>query len=60
MTTERDIRNQIEYARKEGRAEGETRGREEGLAEGKKAMAAAMKAEGIDPVVIEKITGIRP
>ena len=35
MTTERDLRNQIAYARKEGIAEGLAEGREVGLAEGR-------------------------
>ena len=35
MTTERDLRNQFEYARKEGRALGLEEGREEGRAEGR-------------------------
>ena len=35
MTTERDIRNQIAYARHEGKMEGEAKGREEGREEGR-------------------------
>ena len=51
MTTERDIRNQLAYARKEGREEG----REE-----ERATTARKLAElGVDPEIIEKATGIR-
>ena len=43
MTTERDLRNQMAYARKEAIAEGLAEGRERGLAEGR----AEGRAEGI-------------
>ena len=50
MTTERDIRNQLAYARKEGREEG----REE-----ERLMTARKLAElGVDPAIIEKATGV--
>ena len=51
MTTERDIRNQLTYARKEGREEG----REE-----ERLMTARKLAElGVDPAIIEKATGVK-
>ena len=51
MTTERDIRNQLAYARKEGREEGRTEGYEN---------AARKLAElGVDPKIIEKATGVK-
>ena len=43
MTTERDLRNQMAYARKEAIAEGLAEGREKGLAEGR----AEGRAEGL-------------
>ena len=51
MTTERDIRNQLAYARKEGPEEG----REE-----ERLMTARKLAElGVDPAIIEKATGVK-
>lgn len=51
MTTERDLRNQMAYARKEAVAEGLAEGREKGLAEGRaegvKEVAARMLAMGM-------------
>ena len=66
MTTERDIRNQIVYARDmgilegkaEGLAEGEAKGRAEGKAEGKAETALAMLANGLDIVLVSKCTGL--
>ena len=46
MTTERDIRNQIVYARDMGILEGEARGKAEGEARGKAEGEARGKAEG--------------
>ena len=51
MTTERDIRNQLAYARKEGR--------EEGRAEEREAAARRFAELGVDPEIIEKATGIK-
>jgi predicted transposase/invertase (TIGR01784 family) len=52
MTTERDLRNQIEYAKKEaieeGRAEGLEEGRAEGRAEGMNIVIRQMAAKGMD------------
>ena len=45
MTTERDIRNQIAYAR------------DEGIAQGRAEIARAMLAEKMDPALIAKCTG---
>ena len=72
MTTERDIKNQISYARKEalaegeaaglekGRAEGEAVGLEKGRAEGRADIARAMKAKGIALELIAECTGLSP
>ena len=70
MTTERDLKNQFEYARKvaiaEGMAEGRAEGKAEGLAEGRaEGMALAhveiaknMLAMGLDVDTISKATGL--
>lgn len=50
MNSERDTRNQIAYARKEGLAEGEAKGREE--------VAQNMISLGITSDVISKATGL--
>lgn len=50
MTTERDIINQKEFARQEGRAEG--------LAEAKAGIAKGMLENGIDLKLIVKLTGL--
>ena len=47
MTTERDLRNQMEYAKKEGIQEGRAEGRAEGRIEG--------RAEGINLVIRQMI-----
>ena len=74
MTTERDLRNQMAYARKEAIAEGLAEGRAEGLAEGLAEGRAEGRAEGLteatmqiaknmrsmelDVEVISKVTGL--
>ena len=58
MTTERDIRNQIAFARDKGLEEGEAKGKAEGRAEGKAEIAKAMLAEGMDLALIIKLTGL--
>ena len=62
MNTARDIRNQIEYAAEEGKAEGLTQGKAEGLAQGKAeekvAIAKSLKAEGVDISIISRTTGL--
>ena len=50
MNSERDTRNQIAYARKEGLAEGEAKGREE--------VAQNMISLGLTSDVISKATGL--
>ena len=50
MTTERDIRNQIVYARDMGILEGK--------AEGKAETALAMLSNGLDIALISKCTGL--
>ena len=70
MTTERDLRNQMDYAKKEGiqegRAEGLAEGRAEGLAEGiniviKQMIAKGMTAQQVADIVdrsVEEIEAI--
>ena len=66
MTTERDIRNQIAYARQEGRQEGREEGQQDGLkkgiakgrAEGISQVARALKAQGVDVETIVAATGL--
>ena len=62
MTTERDIRNQIAFARDKGLEEGLEKGLAEGeargKAEGKAEIARAMLAEGFDAATILKLTGL--
>ena len=52
MTTERDLKNQFAYARKEGFAVGREEGREEGRAE----VAKRMLAHGMEREQIAEIT----
>ena len=54
MTTERDLRNQMAYAKKEAIAEG----RAEGLAEGRAEIARNLKAAGVDYAIISSATGL--
>ena len=54
MTTERDIRNQIAYARDEGREEGIA----QGAAQSKAEIAKAMLAKGFDVATILELTGL--
>ena len=66
MTTERDLRNQMAYARKEaieeglaeGRAKGREEGREEGRAESCKAIAGRMLHAGVTFEQIMEFTGL--
>ena len=70
MNTERDLRNQLDYALSEGLAqgmaqglaEGMEKGMEKGMAQGeanaKAAIAKAMKNKGIDIATITECTGI--
>ena len=54
MTTERDLRNQMTYAREEGRVEG----REEGHVEERAKNAKNLRDLGVDPEIIAKATGL--
>ena len=56
MTTDRDIKNQIAYARKEGLEQGLDKGLAQGKAEGAVAIARALKAKGIALDVIADCT----
>ena len=66
MNTERDRRNQIDYARECGKAEGmvlgEAKGKAEGLAEGeakeKLNIAKNMKKAAVDSAIITECTGL--
>ena len=62
MMTENDRRNAIDYARKQGRAEGRTEGviagRAEGEMVGKLSVARRMLAAGLDPKMISEMTGL--
>ena len=62
MTTERDLRNQMEYARKIAVSEGHAEGLAEGLTEGKKLMAseiaAKLLASGMSLEQIKDLTGL--
>ena len=58
MTTERDLRNQMEYARQEAIAEGHAEGHAEGLAEGLAEAARKMVASGMTHEVVADILQI--
>ena len=64
MTTERDLRNQMAYARQEaieeGRAEGRAKGRAEGLAEGRAKGRVEGRAEGRAEVAREMLADGMP
>jgi predicted transposase/invertase (TIGR01784 family) len=58
MTTERDLRNQMEYARQEAIAEGHAEGRAEGRAEGLAEAARKMLEAGMALDVVADILQI--
>ena len=70
MNTERDLRNQLDYAISEGLAKGMAQGMEKGLAQGmtqgmtqgeanaRAAIAKTMKAKGLSPATISEYTGL--
>ena len=62
MTTERDLRNQMAYARQEaieeGHAQGHAQGLAQGLAEGRAEVANEMLADGMSLDKIAKYTGL--
>lgn len=58
MNTERDIRNQISYARECGKAEGIAEGIAEGKAEEKLAIARNLKQASVDSAIIAECTGL--
>ena len=64
MTTERDIRNQIAYAKdkgiEQGRQEGIEQGIEQGVAQGKAEIAKAMLSDGMDIALVVKYSGLSP
>ena len=58
MTTERDLRNQMAYARQEAIEEGLAGGRAEGRAEANLESAIKLKELGVAVEVISKATGL--
>ena len=58
MTTERDIHNQIEYARKEGIEKGRQEGIEEGRKEERRLIAQKCKKEGMPIEMIIRLSGL--
>ncbi|MBQ5748471.1 MAG: hypothetical protein IIV83_06715 [Bacteroidales bacterium] len=58
MNTERDIRNQIQFAADKGREEGLKRGLEEGIEKATLLMASKLKADGMDIELIIKYSGL--
>ena len=54
MTTERDIRNQIAYAKDKGIEQGI----EQGVAQRNAEIAKAMLAKGYDPATVQELTGL--
>ena len=66
MMTERDRINSINYARQEGREEGERKGREEGLMEGERkgreeerlSIAKSLLSAGVPAETVAKATGL--
>ena len=58
MTTERDIRNQIAFAKDKGFEKGREEGREEGKIEKQLETARAMLDDNMDPKLISKYTGL--
>ena len=66
MNTERDLRNQLDYAISEGLAQGLAEGLAKGMAQGmtqgeanaRAAIAKTMKDKGLDPATISEYTGL--
>ena len=58
MTTERDLRNQMAYARQEAIEEGRAEGRAQGRAEGRAEVALRMLDSGMDISQIAQLTGL--
>ena len=55
MTTERDIHNQIEYARVTGREEGREEGMAEGMEKGFRLMAEQLRKKGLSEEEIKRM-----
>ena len=55
MTTERDIRNQIQFARDKGLEEGMEKGMATGMATGMENMIESMRKNGIPEELIAKV-----
>ena len=56
MTTERDIRNQIAFAKDKGFEEGRKEGREEGRVEERERIVTALRDQGISEEIIAKVS----
>ena len=56
MRTERDLRNQMAYARESGVEEGLARGREEGRGQERSRMAIELRKQGIPDEIIARVT----
>ena len=56
MTTERDIRNQIAFAKDKGFEEGREKGREEGRDEERERIVSALRDQGISEEIIAKVS----
>ena len=55
MTTERDIRNQIAFAKDKGYEEGREEGREQGINEERERILAVLREQGISKEIIAKV-----
>ena len=60
MTTERDIRNQIAYAKDKGIEQGIEQGIAQGAAQSKAEIAKAMLSDGMDIALVVKYSGLSP
>lgn len=58
MTTERDLRNQMAYARKEAVEEGRAEGRAEGIREANMESAMKLRKLGVTLEIISEATGL--
>ena len=56
MTTERDIRNQIAFAKDKGFEEGREKGREEGRVEERERIITALRNQGVSEEIIAKVS----
>ena len=57
MRTERDLRNQMAYARESGYEEGREEGREQGREEERARMVEELRKQGIPEEIIARVVG---